>query len=178
MQALGFLLELAPDRNSQQTISARPLPAHPDGLRLLGIWKECNGEMIVGRDIPSRRLARVLPQLALCDYRAVRADFRIRLAGFGLIRLFGKDISHHYLGEVLRDDEHECLRSVMLEVRNTGAPIFLDIKLTAPHGHLLHFETSLMRVFAADRSTPLVLAGLFFFDRALPNNDGRPTGLC
>jgi hypothetical protein len=165
MQALGFLLELAPGLRGgfRQVTVLRSLPCHLDSRRLLELWRE-RGVLVVGHDIPSRRMTRLLPNLALCDYRAARSDFRIRLAGFGLIRRFGKDISHHYLSEVLSEDEHECLRSAMMRVRDIGAPVFIDAKIHTQDRQMLHFETTLLRVFAADRSTPLVLAGMFFFD--------------
>jgi hypothetical protein len=165
MQALGLLLESAttPDGGLKQETETRAMPLHPDGRRLLALWQERGSVLVVGQDIPSRQLARLLQHLALCDYRAVRGDFRVRLAGFALIRRFGRDISHHYLSEVLEEDEHECLYSAMMEVRDTGKPIVIGAKLIAEGRQVLHFETTLLRVLAADRSTPLVLAGTFYF---------------
>ncbi len=173
MQALGFLLDQAPGSGPfEQETTTRAVPVHADGRALYQIWKERGGDLAVGRDIPSRRLARFLPHLALCDYRPIKKDFRIRLAGFALVRRFGKDISHHYLSQVLRDDEHECLSSAMMHVRDTGVPAVIDAKIHSKAIRLLHFETVLLRVRAVDLSTPLVLAGMFFFDsRRKSSND-------
>jgi hypothetical protein len=170
MQTLGFLLELAPGPGGafRQESVMRASPNHPDGRRLLDLWQERSGALVVGRDIPSRRLSRLLPNLALCDYRAAPGDFRIRLAGFAFIRRFGKDISHHYLSEVLGERDHECLHSAMTSVRDTGSPVIIEARIHNQAQQMLRFETILLRVLAADRSTPLVLAGMFFFESAGP----------
>ena len=165
MQALGIPLEQAPGLTgvTREVTVTGALPSHPDGRRLYDLWKEKAG-FIVGEDIPSRRLSRLLPNLALCDYRASHEDFRIRVAGFALIRLFGKDIAQCNLREIVRDDEHPCLASVMMNVRDTGEPLVFDARFSSEERQLVHFETLLLRVLAADRKTPLVLAGLFFFN--------------
>ena len=166
MQTLGFVLELAPGLHGafRHEVVRRPLPSHPDGCRLLEVWREHGGTLVVGQDIPSRRLSRLLPNLALCDYRVAQGDFRVRLAGFALIGRFGMDISHRFLSEVLSEDEHECVYSAMMGVRETGSPVTIDARIHAQDRQLLHFETTLLRVLAADRSKPLVLAGMFFFE--------------
>ena len=166
MQALGFLLELAPDPHSkfQQEEKLLSMPVHPDARALHAFWKERKGFLVVGEDIPSRRLARHLPHLALFDYRPARNDFRIRLAGFALIRRFGRDVSRHNLAEVLSGEDYERCRCALMEVRDSGKPLFVDVRLRMADKPLLHFEMQALRVLAADRLTPLVLMGLFYYN--------------
>jgi hypothetical protein len=165
MQALGFLLEHVPVLNSgvRHAVTKRPFPLHPSGRRLIELWHAKDRELVVGRDLPSRPLGPLLQHLALCDYRAGRGDFRIRLAGFALVRRFGQDISQRYLGDVVSEEEHEPLYSAMMDVRDSGRALVLDTKATSQEQELLHSETTLLRVLAADRVTPLILAGMFFF---------------
>ena len=167
MQTLGFMLELAPDPKTgfEQCETKRAAPCHRDARMLLDVWNERGRVLVMGQDLPSRRIARLLPNLAVLDYRTARRDFRVRLAGFSLIRRFGRDIGQHYLGEVLANAEHENLRALLMEARDSGAPSIRDIKIRSPMRPLLHYEMTLLRILSCDLETPLVLMGLFFFDR-------------
>jgi len=167
MQTLGFLLELAPDPRTgfKQCESRRSAPCHVDGKLLLDYWNERDRVLLMGQDLPCRRLAKVLPNLAVLDYRASARDFRIRLAGFALVRRFGHDIGHRYLRDIVTEDEHEHLRALFLEVRDTGQPAIRDVKIRSPDRPLVHYEMMALRVLAVDRETPLILMGMFFFDR-------------
>lgn len=167
MQTLGFMLELAPDPASgfQQCQTRRAAPCHRDARMLLEFWNEQGKMLVMGRDLPSRRIARLLPNLAILDYRPVRQDFRVRLAGFSLVRRFGRDIGQHYLSEVLQNPELDDLRALLMEARDTGAPLIRDIRIKSSMRPLLHYEMVLLRALAVDLQTPLVLMGFFFFDR-------------
>jgi hypothetical protein len=59
----------------------------------------------------------------------------------------------------------------MMHVRDTGSPVIIGAKISSEHIRTLHFETVLLRVRAADLSTPLVLAGMFFFDARKRSSD-------
>ena len=169
MQALGFLLELAPGRAHvfQQTETFLAAPVHPDARLLLETWQECAalGGMVVGRDVPSRRLAKLLSNLALFEYREENEDFRVRLAGFSLVRRFGRDITGRLLKEVLARDDHARHRAALLSVLETGVPLCLDVKLRSPERPLMHFEILALRATASDGATALLLTGQFYFER-------------
>jgi hypothetical protein len=167
MQTLGFMLELAPDPVSgfEQCQTRRAVPCHRDARMLLDFWNERGRVLVMGQDLPSRRIARLLPNLAILDYRAARQDFRVRLAGFLLMRRFGRDIGQHYLSEVVPGQELERIHALLMEAYDTGMPVIRDIKIKSPMRPLLHYELVLLRALAVDLQTPLVLMGLFFFDR-------------
>lgn len=167
MQALGFLLEYAPGpaHGSEQTETFLNAPVHPLARVLLGAWQDSGG-LVVGRDIPSRRLSKLLANLALHDFCPEAHDFRVRLAGFSLVRRFGHDITGKYLKEVLARDDHQRHRAAMLSVLETGVPCSFDVKLRMPNRPLLHFEILVLRVTASDGATPLVLSGQFYFERS------------
>ena len=167
MQTLGFMLELAPDPviGFEQCETRRAAPCHRDAQKLLDFWNERGRVLVMGRDLPSRPIARLLPNLAILDYRAARQDFRVRLAGFSLVRRFGRDIGQHYLSEVVPNRQFEGLRDLLMEARDTGVPLIQDIRIKSPMRPLLHYEMLLLRVLAVDLQNPLVLMGMFFFDR-------------
>ena len=167
MQTLGFMLELAPDPEVgfEQCETRRAAPCHRDARLLLDFWNERGRLLVMGQDLPSRRIAGLLPNRAILDYRAARRDVRVRLAGFSLVRRFGRDIGQHYLSEVLPGHERDALHSQLMEARDTGTPLIRDIKIKSPMRPLLHYELMLLRILSVDRQTPLVLMGLFFFDR-------------
>jgi hypothetical protein len=170
MQALGFLLDLAPGRAqvSQQTETFLNAPVHPDARLLLGYWREHapSGGLIVGRDIPSRRLAKLLGNLALYEYCRESDDFRVRLAGFSLVRRFGRDITGRRLKEVLPREDHARHRAVLLSVLETNVPFSLDVKIRSADRPLMHFEILVVSATASDGETALLLSGQFYFDRA------------
>ena len=169
MQALGFLLDLAPGRAqvSQQTETFLNEPVHPDARLLLGYWREHahTGGLVVGRHIPSRRLAKLLENLALYEYCTQSDDFRVRLAGFSLVRRFGSDITGRCLKEVLPRDDHARHRAALLSVLETGVPLSLDVKIKSPDRPLMHFEILALRATASDGCTALLLSGQFYFER-------------
>jgi len=167
MQTLGFLLELAPDPQTgfKQCESRRSAPCHADARLLLDYWYERGRVLVMGQDLPSRRIAKALPNLAILDWRSANNDFRVRLAGFALVRRFGYDIGHRYLREIVTGEEHERLRALFLEVRNSGLPAVRDVTIRSSDRPPVHYEMIAVRVLAVDRETPLVLMGMFFFDR-------------
>ena len=167
MQTLGFLLDLAPDPELgfEQCETRRAVPSHKDARMLLEYWIERRRELVMGRDLPSRRLARTLPNLAILDYRPARQDFRVRLAGFALMRRFGRDIGQHYLREILPNPQLDDLHALLMEARSSAVPLVQDVKIKCAGRPLLHYEMVLLRALSADRQTPLVLMGLFFFER-------------
>src|SRR5215469_4739205 len=125
MQTLGFLLELAPNHESgfEQCETRRAAPCHRDARALYDFWTERGQALVMGRDLPSRRIASLLPNLAILDYRAAKRDFRVRLAGFALMRRFGRDIGQHYLSEVLPKPAFDDFRTLLMTTRDSGVPL-------------------------------------------------------
>lgn len=119
---------------------------------------------IVGRDLPARPVAKLLANLALFEYCDNSNDFRARLAGFALVRRFGRDIASRWLAELFSRDDHAEQRDRMRNVLETGEVRSFDGWIRSRHHPPLHLETLLLRVVAGDRVTPLVLLGLFYFD--------------
>ena len=164
MQALGFGLEQAFNTAGEtaQTETALMAPVHPQAKLLLAHWRARSDGFIVGRDLPSRPLARVLTSLSLWDYCHETRDFRARLAGFALTRHFGRDIATRRLGELMPPADHARQRSLMMTVFETGEPCSLDLRIKNARRSAHHLEALILKALAADRRTPLILFGLFY----------------
>ncbi len=168
MQMLGFEVDLAPDpvRGFALEESILAAPIHTSATLLLDCWRdgERNGGFTVGRDFPSRKLARILANLVLYEYSPVAQDFRVRVAGFSLMRRFGRDITRRYLRDILPGEHHGRHLAAMIRVMETGVPYSVDAKLKLPELPALRYETLTVDARAADGKGRLVLSGLFFFD--------------
>ncbi len=164
MQAFGFGLEqvVGATGDGVQTETALKGPVHAHAKLVLEQWRARSDGFIVGRDLPSRPLARVLANLSLWDYCNETKDFRARLAGFVLTRRFGHEIATRRLGELLPPADHARHRALMMTVLETGEPCSFDLRIKRTPAGPHHFEALILRVIAADRRTPLVLLGLFY----------------
>ena len=166
MQALGLCWSAAaPQPDSMETHIIRAAPVHHGARTLLEAWhaREAEGRFVVGRDVPSRALARVLSGLALYE-PLYTGDFRVRLAGLALRRRFGRDVTGEKLSEILTGErfaEHSERLRALLE---NGRPLLLETRLNEGGRLRLCYEMLALRVFAPDGVTPWAMTGIFFHD--------------
>jgi hypothetical protein len=174
MSTLGLFFDpvLQQGVEFEQSEQRRSSPAHPHARELLDYWYEREKVLVMGRDLPSRRVTAMLPNLAVFEYRQNRRDFHVRLAGHELARRYGCDIGRRHLAEFLSGDEHDRLRSVLVDATDSGIPQIRHVKIKAARRASMHFEALFLRIAAADRKTPLVLGGYFFFGPAA--HEARP----
>jgi hypothetical protein len=168
MQALGLTWGATALRSAPavtETHIVRSAPIHRGARLLLDVWREreAQGRFVVGRDVPSRGLARVLSGLVL--YEPLQTgDFRVRLAGHALHRRFGRDVTGETLSRLLDEAQfiqHACqMRALLMN----GEPFVLEVRLMEEGRLKLCYELVALRVFAPDGKTPWVLSGLFFHD--------------
>jgi hypothetical protein len=141
-------------------------PVHPDARLLFAYWQFCSaqGGLVIGRDVPTRYLARLLSNLVVYEPVDGMRDFRIRLAGAMVWQRLGRDItgslfSHHFPAQTFvrrRDD--------MCEAIHAQRPMMCDVILTRDDHPDLHYEVLNVPVLAADMRTPWILGGVFYFD--------------
>ena len=166
MQALGLSWgAAAPCSSSVETQTARTTPVHRGARLLLEAWRarEAQGSFVVGRDVPSRALAKVLPGLAL--YEPLYAgDFRVRLAGHALRRRFGRDVTGETLSRLMDQAQFAWHTGQMRGLLETGRPLIAEVRIEEEGRLCLCYELVALRVFAPDGRTPWVLSGIFFHD--------------
>lgn len=168
MQALGLVWgnidPLATDLKEQRIPIEYPVQF---GARLLfDHWQalDARGGLVVGRDVPSRKLASVLRNLALFVPIDGGADFGARLAGTAYMRRFGCDITGLALPEIFDHSDLACRRAEFAEILRDRRPSLFDVKLTRGDREVLRFETLGLPVTSPDRRETWILSGLFYSD--------------
>jgi hypothetical protein len=104
-----------------------PSPLHDDALSLLTYWRarEIDGGFVVGRDIPSRKIASVLRNIALSEpigNSRNLEDMRTRLAGDVFRLRFGCETSGMRLSELFEPDDFEAHISQIAVALHRGTP--------------------------------------------------------
>ncbi len=144
----------------------RETPIHHGARRLLEVWaaRQAQGAFVIGRDVPSRDLARVMSGLVL--YQPIlNGDFRVRLAGVALRRRFGRDVTGDKLSEMLNAPQFAERSRRFRQLLESGKPLVLEVRLCGEDGRTLQcFELVALRVLAPDGRTPWVMSGMFFHD--------------
>ena len=122
-----------------------------------------DGGFVVGRDVPSRPLARLLGNLAVYEPLADGSDLRVRLAGATIGRRFDRDITGRKLSELFPAEDFVRHMVATVKAIETGTPVILDSRIMRETVTELHLEVVVLPVLASDRVTPWVLVGLFYF---------------
>lgn len=165
MRALGLVWRILDLAACREIHVARGEAVHQGARHLLACWqaREQEGCFTVGRDIPSRELARVLGGVAL--FQPVPPDdFVVRLAGEAMRRRYGRDVSGARLSDLLdaprfaRESAH--WRALLEDAR----PFIEEVRVMEDGRVALCYESLALRVLAADGVTPWVMTGIFFHD--------------
>ena len=142
-------------------------PEHPAAIALIAVWRayEATGGMRMGRDIPSRALAKFLPGLVIAEPVEDWKDARIRLAGSVLTERFGRDISGMMLSEIYRNDPDGGAKLLQggRVAATTREPGILSTRVMAGTAELLRFEVVALPIYAPDGVTPWCMVGTFRF---------------
>lgn len=168
MQALGQVWgevdPRAPDLVEKRSLIAAP--RHFGAQLLLENWRAHteNGGFVVGREIPSRELSSILRNLAIFEPIENESDFHVRIAGTGMLRRFGRDITGARLSELFAPQLFERRKAMMLAAVHAKQPIMGDIELQQGNRKPMCFEIVVLPVLAPDRSTHWALAGIFYHD--------------
>ncbi|HEY8949419.1 MAG TPA: PAS domain-containing protein [Rhizomicrobium sp.] len=170
-QALGFVLERSPRRQNhlEHSIAEMERTANPSALSLIDAWgkSQARGGMVMGRDFPSRRFAGLLPNILLLEKLERVRDFRVRLAGFGMLCFYGFDPSGRRLGEIFEGEKHKARCNVLCRVLRCHRPGMALSRLSQDGETFLEREIVCLPVLAFDARTPLVLVASFWNRRWL-----------
>jgi hypothetical protein len=155
MQALGQVWGRI-DPKAEDLVEKRTLIAAPTNFGaqlLLDTWRKraADGGFVIGRDLPSRALGSILRNLAVFEPIDNQTDFHVRIAGTGMLRRFGRDITGVRLSEVFAPQLFERRKAMIFAAIHSGRKP-------------LRFEVVVLPVLAPDRVTPWALAGLFYHD--------------
>jgi len=170
-QALGFVLEHSPRRQAhlQHTIQEIDRASHPRAISLIAAWEELRtrGGMCVGRDFPSRGFASLLPNIMLLEKLEKVRDFRIRVAGFGMLCFYGFDPTGRRLSDIFSGEKLKARCEVLDDVLRRDGPSLALSRLSSGTETFLQREIVCLPVLAFDARTPLVLVASFWNRRWL-----------
>lgn len=142
-------------------------PEHPSSTALIEIWRahEATGGMRMGRDIPTRALGKLLPNIVIAEPQPDWSDARIRLAGSVLTERFGRDITGAQLSEIYRADPDggAMLLACARRADETREPGLLGTRVLAGSLEVMRFEVVGLPIYAPDGVVHWTLVGTFRF---------------
>jgi hypothetical protein len=143
-------------------------PAHPDSKKLLDHWKERqeSGGFVVGRDVPSRALSKLLHGIAILEPLSDGDDFQTRLAGSTLRRRFGQEITSKRYSEYLPPEVVAAHARLWLPVFATGEPHITSAVEWERDQARSRWEVVFLRVLARDEKSFWLMSGTYYFGDA------------
>jgi hypothetical protein len=169
MQALGLVWRdvdsISPD--SEEHPVSKSAPEHFGAKLTFHNWQEKHrsGGFVVGRDLPSRALAGVLRNLAIYEPMQGGADFRVRVAGTGLVRRYGCDVTGLLLSQLYEPLAFERQVAQMAKTRH-GAQVFAEVRMVRGPRVELQYEMLQLPVRSPDLQQSWVMGGFFYSDWA------------
>ena len=143
------------------------VPEHPGSVALIEYWRthEATGGMRMGRDVPSRAISKLLPNVAICEPVGAWTDARIRIAGAILTERFGRDIAGMLISELYCDDPEggEMLLESARRAQQDRQPGLVSTRVIANKIELMRFEVVALPIYAADGIMPWCLVGILRF---------------
>lgn len=96
------------------------MPTHPSAQRLIAYWQNCQakGGMRLGRDLPARPIAALLGNVIVYEPIGDWDDARIRYAGFGMAKYFGRDVNGLLFSEISAGNRDGSLKQLFSEARD------------------------------------------------------------
>lgn len=160
------LHEPSPEFNYPTVIKS--VPEHPGTCALYDIWRkhEASGGMRMGRDIPSRALAKFLANITIVEPIGDWDDSYVRLAGQMLMMRFGRDVTGMRGSEVFGDNPrgHKYLCELSRQAIKTRQPFFIDSRVTRNNAELLHLESMNAPIEGPNGEAGWMLGAMFLFD--------------
>ena len=140
-------------------------PTHPDAQELLAFWKSRpSGGIVIGRDVPSRKIANLLGHIAIYEPVDGRRDFRVRLAGNSVRGRYGSDIKGKLMSELFDAEAFAYNCAKAKEVLLSHQMMIFEADLSQFGITRRTYEVVLLPVLAPDQSSKWMLCGIFRFD--------------
>lgn len=148
-----------------KTVISRP--EHPCSEALIAYWRRFEAEngMRMGREVPSRGIARFLSHISICEPVGHWTDGRIRVAGSILVLRFGRDIGGMLISDLYAADPKggRILLETARRAQETREPGLISARVRSNEVELMRFEVAALPIFAADGVSPLSMVGTFRF---------------
>lgn len=151
-------------KGAHEELKTLVAPTHPDAYKLLAFWKARPSDgLVIGRDVPSRRIAPLLSNIMVSEPVDGGRDFLVHLAGDGTRHRFGAVAKDVKLSQLVPPEQLLRHAAIVRRALETDEP---DISVARQYSgavELTHMEVVILPVWAPGRSGKWVLAGIFYF---------------
>lgn len=124
-----------------------------------------DGDLVIGKDIPSRAFARYLANLMIVEPIEEGRDCLIRLAGSLVRRRYGREVSGERLSALFSPAAFKQNLARMQAVRETGAPSVLVGTVPQDDAPPLRFDAIILRAWAPKKDAMWNVVGIFVHAR-------------
>lgn len=150
----------------QETFWCIDHPQHSLARELVAVWDERPDDGLqLGRDIPSRKMARTLANLLIWEPVEDGNDFRLFLMGEVLRFRFGGNATGRYMSELLDPEIYTAFQMYCRTMLSQDNCDCFDVKLSQDASRYAlqaqEFELVMMPIYSRTRSR-LVLTGSFY----------------
>ena len=138
-------------------------PANQAAKAFLARWTEQanNGDLVIGKDIPSRAFARYLANLMIVEPVEEGNDCLIRLAGSLVRRRYGREVSGERLSALFSQTAFKQNVVRMQAVRETGSPSVLVGTVRQDDAPPLRFDAIILGAWAPKNDAMWNVVGIF-----------------
>jgi hypothetical protein len=152
-------------QNVEMTFSERDAPSHEGVKELVAYWNERrkSGEFVMGRDVPSRAIARLMKNLVVFEPVDGGRDFRFRLVGAVLNERIGRDITGMLITEVYGEAAVKDFMAALNKALATGRPVFHESRARGVFEDVRTADAVALPMKAPDGVTTWLLNGVFFW---------------
>lgn len=127
-------------------------------------WDARPGDgIVIGRDIPTRPIARLLSYIAIYQPIEGGTDFKVHLAGTAVRIRFAREITGAKLSELFAPEDFRVRFQAMMEVIDKNEPRRACITHTAGDVDVFRLELLMLPVWSPDRSTRWTAVFCFYF---------------
>ena len=138
--------------------------SHPDAQQALRFWQERPVDgILMGRDIPSRSIARLLSRIVIYEPVDGGADFKVHLAGASIRHRFGRDISGESIALLFTAGDLPLRRDALNGVLMLNEPRMACIVHSVGKVEILKIELLQVPVTAPNGRDRWVLTFVFYF---------------
>ncbi|MGB8600733.1 MAG: hypothetical protein WCD42_00905 [Rhizomicrobium sp.] len=148
----------------QETFIPLAHPCHTFAQKLLDFWKDRPADgIIVGRDIPSRKIASLLSHITMWEPVAGGRDYQMRYMGETLRARYSGYVVGKLMSELLSPDLFAYQLDSFMQLASDDTAEVLDIAQSHNGCNYLHYEVVAFPVLPANAQGRWAVAGTFYF---------------
>lgn len=138
---------------------------HPLADKVMAFWQSRPVDgIVIGRDVPSRAIASLLSRIIVHEPIDGDRDLKVRVAGGGIVRRFGIDITGKTMSELFPTADFKDRRESVLKAIREGTPQYADCVLSTGSIEMLHTELVILPVYAPNHTDVWGLTVCCFFN--------------